>query len=380
MRPPQFAPLAALAAAALLTLAACGSSGTKGDSASAPGTGSADNAAVAAARSSVEKYSAEQPPIALDPLPSAPKPGLTVAITTCPLPVCKTVTDAAADAAKKIGWHVKEYESELTPESYISTMTRVVNDKPDLIAYTPVVPNQAVQDQLTAAADAGIPIVVMAPAGDRPDKNGPVSASFVGYPQFYESGKLEGDVIVADGGTGKNTTFVWDPALSSIWNPVKAAFIESVGATGSEPEVLEAATAGIGKDVPGQIVSYLQSHPDVKYLAFALADYTVGVPEALSAAGLDGKVKIVSRAPLASNLANIKNGKEFASVGEETEASGWRAIDALARLSLGETPDDSWFEPAGWHQIFVSDNITDPSVVPNTPGFPDAFLTAWDVS
>lgn len=59
--------------------------------------------------------------------------------------------------------------------------------------------------------------------------------------------------------------------------------------------------------------------------------------------------------------------------------AGWRVIDGLARLSLGETPSDTWFEPGGWHQIFTTENITQTTEPPSTPGSPDAFLTAWGI-
>ena len=33
-------------------------------------------------------------------------------------------------------------------------------------------------------------------------------------------------------------------------------------------------------------------------------------------------------------------------------------------------------KPDGWHQILTKDNAT-PDRAPETPGVPDAFLTAW---
>jgi len=384
--------LIALAGVITLALSACSPSGsspqsttsgsspqstTSGSSPQSTAAGTAD--ALASSRAAVAKYTAVQPPIQIAPLPSAPKKNLTIAITTCPLPVCHTTTDAAAKAAEKFGWTVKNYESALTPEAYVATWNQLMQNPPNLIAYTPVVPDAAIASQLAKAASLGIPVVVMAPAGDRPSKTGPVFASYNGYPEFLQSGSLMGDVVVADGGAGANTVFIWDAALSAIWDPIKQGFTKTVAASGSSPDVVEMPTTGIGTKVPGQVVSYIQSHPNVKYVAFALADYTAGVPEALAAAGLADKVKIVSRAPQAANLANVKNGKEFATIGEENSSNGWRAIDGLARLSLGKTPDSAWFEPAGWAHIFTATNVTQTTEPPQTPGSPEAFLKAWGV-
>jgi ribose transport system substrate-binding protein len=370
-------PAAFVVATTLLALAACSGSGETGSTGgSAP---AADSAAVDAAVERVAQYSAEQDPIEIEPLPAPPEEGLTVAITSCTLPVCHTLTDAAAEAAEAIGWTVVPYESELTPESYVATWDQMMQSPPDLIAYIPFAPDALIEEHLAKTKELGIPVVVAAPAGDRPDKEGPVYASYNGYTEFFQSGGLMGDVVVADGGTGETTVFVWDPALSLIWDPIKAGFDEQMRASGSEADVLEASNSGIGTAVPGQLVSYLQSHPDVEYVVLALADYSAGIPEALESAGLADRVKIVSRAPQAANLANVKAGKEFASVGEENSSNGWRAIDGLARLAQGMTPDDTWFEPAGWAQIYTADTVTQTTEPPTTPGSPDAFLTAWGV-
>ena len=376
MFPARRASAVAITVVIAATLAACSSSSSGNDGES----GSAASAAQIAAQERVDQFTAEQKPVEVAALPSALDPSLTVAISTCSLPVCHTTTDAAVEAAKAIGWNVREYESELTPEAYVAVWDQIMQDPPDLIAYTPVVPDEAIAAQLDAAAALDIPIVSIAPAGDRPDKDGPVFAAYASYPTFLESGSLMGDTVVADGGTGANTVFVWDPALSTIWNPLKDGFEESIAETGSESDVLEAPTTGIGTAVPGQVVSYLQSHPNVKYVVFALGDYTVGVPAALEAAGLSDQVKIVTLSPQAGNLADIKSGKEFASVAQENSTAGWRAIDGLARLSLGETPNEEWFEPSGWHQIFTADNVTQTTAVPTTPGTPESFLTAWGVN
>ncbi|MFS0735042.1 substrate-binding domain-containing protein [Microbacterium sp. 1P10UB] len=355
-------------------LAACSS-----PSPATTGDNSGSSEAQTAAQERVDKFTAEQDPIAVAALTGTPDASLTVAISTCVLPVCHTTTDAAVEAAKALGWTVREYESEMSPEAYLAVWDQIMQDPPDLIAYTPVVPDEAIAAQLQAAAALDIPIVSIAPAGDRPDKNGPVFAAYASAPTFTESGSLMGDIIVADGGTGANTVFVWDPALSTIWNPLKDAFEDAISATGSESAVLEAPTTGIGTTVPGKVVSYVQSHPNIKYVAFSLGDYTVGVPAALEAAGLADQVKVVTLSPQAGNLADLKSGKEFASVAQENTTAGWRAIDGLARLSLGETPTDEWFEPSGWHQILVADNVTQTTDVPATPGTPEAFLAAWGV-
>jgi ribose transport system substrate-binding protein len=366
-----------------ITLCAVGiavSACTNGVGGDGDGSSSGSKEVVAAAQERVDAMSVEQPPIEVAPLPGAVEKGLTYGFITCPLPVCRTVTDASVKAAEALGWESKQVETEMTPEGYVAAWDQLLQDPPDVIAFIPFAPDTIVEKQLAKAADLGIPVVSIAPAGDRPSKDGPVSASYNGYPELRESGALMGDVIVADGGSGSNTVFVWDPALSAIWNPIKDGFEDQVKKAGDKPQVLEVSASGIGTALPGQVVSYLQAHPEIKYVAFALADMTVGVPEALQTADLADTVKITSRAPQAANLANVKKGTEWTTIGEEIESNGWRVVDGLARLSLGATPDDQWFEPGGWHQVFTADNVTQTDESPVTPGSPDVFLAAWNVS
>jgi ABC-type sugar transport system substrate-binding protein len=125
-------------------------------------------------------------------------------------------------------------------------------------------------------------------------------------------------------------------------------------------------------------VSFVQRHPEIKYLAFALNDFTVGVPEALKAAGVAAKVKIVSRAPQLPNLKAIADGDQYAAVADEDVAGGLRGLDGLARALVGDPLDPCCRFPDGWHQIYRK-NTVDPSKPSATPGVPDSFLKAWRI-
>jgi ABC-type sugar transport system substrate-binding protein len=363
--------------AGMLLLAGC-ASGQPGVPEGTAASGGQNEEAVAAAQSRITELAGEPAPIELAPLSGKVEEGLTYGFITCPLPVCRALTDASVEAAEAIGWTTRQVETETNPESYAAAWDTLLQDPPDVIAYIPFAPDDVVRDQLERAQELGIPVVSVAPAGDRPDKNGPVFASYNGAPEFEQSGSIMGDLIVADGGTGADTVFVWDPSLAAIFAPIKEGFDGALGAVGGEASVLEVSNQGIGTTVPGQVASFLQANPNVKYVALALADLGAGVPEALAVAGLTD-IKITSRAPQDQNLQNIDAGLEWSTVAEENESNGWRVIDGLARLSLGETPDDTWFEPAGSARVFTADNLPADLVVPPTSGMPESFLTAWGI-
>jgi hypothetical protein len=373
-----------------LALAACSSSSAHGGAGAAadnPSGGSAvggstGSAAVQEAKAQVAKYEAAQAPISIPPLTKPIPKNVALAILTCAnQPSCQAETDGAATAAQKLGWSVKQYQSALTPQGYQAAWTSLMQGNPTAIIYSAIFPDANIASILAEVKSRGIPTVSISPytkdAAGSPTAIGPARVSVVG-PTLYEAdGKLMGDVIVADAGGPAQVLFVWDPNFSGIHGPVKTGLDTVVQGAGGSVSTLNISAANVGQSVPSQVVSYLQSHPSIKYLAFVVSDFEAGVVPALHAAGLADKVKIVSRAPEAANLVALKNGSELAQVADENIAGGWRCTDAMIRLLSG-TPTEN--DVSGWHQIFVKDNVTETSQQPVTPGVPDSFVTAWKIS
>lgn len=359
-----------LLVAGALALSACSKTGTDTTQAAAA---SVDPQVVQSAKAEVAKYTEKQPDVVVKPLSSKPAPGKTIGIVTCQFPTCLTVTRAAEDAAVKLGWKVQEYTTDITPEAFQNAFTRMLQSPPDLVLYAGVLPNALISDSLAKIKQLNIPTVALATT-DPPDDT--VRAVITGPPTLGLSGKLMGDSVVADANGAAKTVFVWDPNSARVFQPVKDNFEKQVEAGGGSVDVLTVSTQETGKAVPGQVVSYLQAHPDVKYVAFTTADFIAGVPPALAGAGLSD-VKLLSRYPVKDNIENLKDGSEWLEVGEEGSGSGYRCVDALARI-LGAADFDA--QPVGWHQIFTKDNVADMSGDPTPPGVPQVYLDAWHLA
>ena len=339
-------------------------------------------AAVSAAKAQVAKYEKVQPPISVPPLGKPAPTGVTLAVLTCAnQPSCEAATNGAVDGAKALGWKVNQYQSPLTPQGYQATWTALMQGKPTAIVYSALFPDANISSILSQVKSQGIPTVSISPhSGDTagsPTATGPAKATTVGPALYKADGALMGDVVVADAGGPTQTLWVWDPNFSEIHGPIKAGFENVVKGAGGSTSTLEVSVANVGQSVPSQVVSYLQAHPDITYVAFAVSDFEAGVIPALKSAGLSDKVKLVGRAPQGANLAALKNGEEFAEVADESSAAGWRATDAIVRILTKEPVEN---DVPGWRQIFTKDNVTQTSTVPVTPGLPDSFLTAWKVS
>ena len=331
--------------------------------------------AVAAAGALVEQYTAAQPAVAPEPLASAPPSGLTLAMLTCGFPTCEAFLRGVEDAAAALGWEVEPFITDISPEAYAATWDRMLQSEPDLIAYTALLPNELVGEQLERAASSGAPMVAF---GGGPAAPG-VGAVYAGAAQNQLSGELMGAAAVADAATRGDVAeavFVWDPNTEVVMGPVRDGFVGTVEAAGGAVAVLDVANGEIGRAVPGQVVSFLQSNPNTDYVAFTVADFAAGVPQALAAAGIEG-ARLLSRSPQAANLENVVNGDEWLHVAEEGAATGWRAVDGLTRLLAGAPVEAA---PPGWHQVLTAASIEDPATALDVPGVPDAYLAAWQVA
>jgi ribose transport system substrate-binding protein len=169
--------------------------------------------------------------------------------------------------------------------------------------------------------------------------------------------------------------FIDDSSVKVIFAPTlngyKAELARTCGCSSDELDVNSTGPAGPRISA---IVSYVQSHPNVRYVVAGTGTMLAGVPEALKSAGLNKQVKLISRAPISSDVAELRSGGEFAEVQDETVASGWRAIDSLARITVGEKPGAN---VPGYHAILTAKNIPSKNVVPTPPGIPSSYLSAW---
>ncbi|GAA3942371.1 hypothetical protein GCM10023085_25190 [Actinomadura viridis] len=376
MQPRLSTPVAALAAGALcLTLASCGGGGSAGAE-GGTATSAEAKAVIADAEAAYAKFTQRQPAPPVPTLPAPAPGGKRLAVVTCSIPVCVTLSDGAEEAARKLGWTVTTLQSNSTPQGFVSVMNQVAADPPDALAYIPAVPDSSIRPQLAKLQAAGTKITQISPLADVLTPNGPVGAVVFGQNDAALTGTLMGQAVVADADGPVKSVFVWDPSFTGSWGPIKDAYQKVLKGAGRQAGVLEVSNANIGKTVPGQIVSYLQAHPDTKYVALAVVDYNAGLDAALRAAGLSGKVKILSRAADASSLKAIKAGTQWASIGLELAAAGYRAVDQLIRLMTGVPLGDRADAP-GWQQIYVKGNVTQTSAQPEPPGYAQTYYAAW---
>ena len=371
--------------------AACSSGGSSSSSASAAGsTSSASTASTPQAASSggsapagvaqavqqLAAYENPNPTISLPSLSAKPPAGKTIDFVGCPLASCLEIQQSAQAAAKAVGWTVHVFNGGLTPATFVSAMNDVVQSPGDGVLGIGILPNSAISSQLAALKAKHVPWVAVAspsPTGDD------MIANFSSSPEIALSGKVMADWIIADAQGKANVAYFWDPTLTQHL-PAKNAFVAEMGALCPGCTVSVQTTSfstGIGTTDPAQIVSYLQRNPDTNYIVVGIGDATAGIPEALAAAGLAGKVKIVTRLADTINFKDIQSGTEAMGVTEETYEIGWRMVDALARDFLGDSMACCTTPIGTVHVITKADLPASLSVPYSVPGYQQFFLKAW---
>ena len=313
-----------------------------GESRAAPGT------ALVTAQELVARYTKPQKSITVPALPKRAKKGLRLGWIGCTVPVCSP--EAAREAAKSLGWNFQGQDFTFTPQSYIEAWDRMLRRPPEILIVQPVFPNAVVAKQLEQVTKLKIPTILVSTSAPtlKDALATPATSCFVCQNHMKLSGKLLAAIVAADGGAAANAVYIRDPVLAAGQLGVTNGFFGWMKqfSPNATLATLDISSSGPAAQIGSTVTTYLQTHPDVRYLVFALASFGNGVPQALAAAGLDGKVKIVSRAPQANNIANVASGVEFAEVAEEAPEGVWRAFDAAARFQVGARLFDK--SPAGW--------------------------------
>ena len=334
---------------------------------------------VLAAQKALVPYLNPNPVISLPPLSSTPPTGKNINFITCPVTICLSVQQGVQAAAAKLGWNVNVINGGLSVASWISAMDQATQTPADAVLGIALLPNSAIQSDLTTLASKNIPWIADVSAS--PVGQNDMLANEGSADSLAISGKIMADWIIADSNAKANTAFFWDPALS-VLSGVKQTFTTEMNRLCPKCSVNIQTTSfssGIGTTDPGQIVSYVQSHPAVKYLVMTNGDAMVGVTQALAAAGLSGKVKILTRSADVINLKDMAKGTEAMGVTSEGPEAGWRMVDAAARYFVGDSLA-CCTAPTGTYHILTKKTLPHNLSVPWTvPHYQSYFLKAWHV-
>lgn len=356
---------------AVAALAGCGDSGSGTSTSGVTKPAASAPAGVRRAAAAIKPYMTVPSDIGVGaPLSKRPR-GARIDFLECLAPACKLLGDGLASAAKGLGASFRRINAGQTPQTVAQAWNQVLADPPDAVIQGAFPPSLEMQ-QLKAMKAKGIPVIT-AYSEDAPG----LTTSVVGLPQFEATGKAMANLVIAQS-EGKATTVVVTngdiPGLIPQLKVVRATFAENCPSC--KVDTLKVPISGIGRTVPGQIVSYLQRHPDTDWIIFNTPDFIAGVPQALSAAGIkdvDGITQ--SESPLALNY--VKAGQLLkANYTISLEFAAWRLVDTAARLIVGDPAPKPAAMPAQF--LFAKDVTFDVSKSWSAvPGYKEKFLALW---
>lgn len=334
--------LALLAAATVAAgaMAACSSSSSQGSSAGGGGASAssgADSAGMAAARAFMDKYLKAPTGVGItQPLTKKPAPATVAAIEQVQ-PEATQENDYLQQATNVLGLKLVRIRLSTSPQAPAEAMETALKDNPKVITDL-AQPVRTFEAQLAQAKAHGIPVMETSDT-DTPG-NGLDSTGVNNQATTAIEGQMAAAWFVVDSG-GKGQAAVYNIPEIPILGAFTTSFVSWVKkwCTGCTTSVDNMQAADIGTNIPGQVVSFQQSHPTYKYAIFCLGDMTLGLHAALQSAGLEGKIKVAGQAPAASDLQALKDGTETMWTAVSLPVIAWRNADTIARLLNGEPLD-----------------------------------------
>lgn len=392
--------IAAALTASSLVIAACG--GDDGDSTTTePSTSEAptdttneggDTDTGSVSEDAAARVAAFLQPITELPLnePIAAPTGKKLFYVQCSVAVCEEISVGVKAAAEAAGWTYETSSHSDTPDTVAAAFDTAIAASPDVIL-TSGNPREWFAAQLATLRDAQIPVISWSlPEAYEPGDG--ISVNLLSDDDYYFYGVLMADYAAVNT-VNKKIQFVGLPTFP-VLSTVQKGFEDEIATACPDCEVAisEVAVTDIGTNLPGSIVSLLQSDPDLDMIVYAFGGMLFGVPEALEAAGLIDQAKAVSQAGGPLNFGFIVNGQhQVAEVAIASELLGWRAVDAAARVLLGNGPGRAEARAeavidgrpdilAGGLplQILEAGSIADANALwPGVDGFQDKFKTLW---
>lgn len=327
-----------------LALAACGSSSSSSSSASTAASsgssgsssGSSGSASTSAAAAALTPYKTLPTSINITtPLSSSPPKGKTIVMLGTNNPSNVIIQQGLSKLAKMAGWNYSlvTYDP-ANPGTFTAAETTALAKHPQYLVEAGL---PLTASQLAMAKSAGAKWILdsVYPVSVTP----PVIGQVDSYAQDALMGKITADYFVSDSG-GKGNAVIEHVPSYPILDGFTTGFANEVKA---QCPACKMSTTNItipdlvaGK-ASGELVSALRSNPSANYLVFDDGPFADGVTSALSAAGLNGKVKVIGEAADTAGIAALKNGSEAAWTGFDPGYQAYEDMDIAFRDAEGTT-------------------------------------------
>lgn len=319
----------ALALSVGVLLAGC-SAGTSGDSEQVAAV-----ADVERAKAEIAPYLEAPSEFPLTVPLEASVAGKRVAFLDCGTPICALAWDISSGAAASLGVELTRIDAALQADKVEAAFDAVEAGGYDGVIDV-AIPHALAQAGLTRLQAAGIPVVSGAVVNGDPDLYGAMLLSN----QFLERvGEIYATYVISEFGGDANTVFYVVPELeltTVIYDGFERKYTELCAEC--ELRVADIPVTAIGSAAPTIVTDDLQANPNTTVAAFASAEAAIGLPVALSTAGI-ADVAVVANGLNGDALRQIMDEEMHAGIGYDMVYHYWSVLDALARLMTDQALD-----------------------------------------
>ncbi|MCW2843376.1 MAG: ABC-type sugar transport system periplasmic component-like protein [Nocardioides sp.] len=358
-------------------LAACNSSGDVDTS--QQGSDTAVNEAEDAVAKAAEPPVFEAPP-SFDPSAAKGKK-LWIIDLASSIPMIQTGDSATADALGLVGATVETHDGKGSVSEFALGVNQAIADKADAIALYAVDP-RAVEGPLRKAHDAGIKIIAIQfddPGAALPDY---VDAQ-VTYCYSCAGETMANYIVSAEGGKSVGVELVTSTEVSNS-APLIKAFEATLkkGCPGCGLVKDDVPVASWQTDIPTQVNSTLNSHPDIKYVVPIYDGMALFAAPAIQTSGRDD-VKLVTFNATESVMQALQDKKIVAAdVGSPQAWQGWALADQFLRLMSDEAPlEDQGVDLRLFDESNVGDiDLSAPESEWYQVDFESVYKSAWGIN
>lgn len=277
-----------LVGVAAISLAACSSSGSNSSSGSSDG-GSASSvpdkpSGLAAAQTFLDQYSTTATTLPITaPLKSRPVGKVLYAVANS-TPVSIVTTQQIVIAGKKLGFTVKTINQGGTSQSAQQAWDAVVAAHPAAVIGEGGVETEVFKQQLGELHQMHVPVVLE--ASDQPAGYEGVLATTLNPSFLYLQGRLQAAYAAIHTQGKGGILYITVPEIAVLDDELNGFKTEMKQVCPScQYDTRDFTVDQLGSVVPGEVLSYVQAHPDTKYVIAGFSDMFLGVPQRLSLGG-----------------------------------------------------------------------------------------------
>ena len=375
----------------IVVLTACSStSGSTGGSGPAPsGAQGSGNAQIDAAVAKHFKGTLGQPSGTARPAAKGKK---IVVISNGQASISSSIpSNAAAEAAKAIGWQATIYDGQLNPSLAVGLVRQAVNSGADGIVLD-AIDCPLAKSALQEAKARGIKVVpIYAYDCNDPIYGGTDAPLFSGIINYGADAAKDIDQYTRDAGAAQADAVIYatqghakviafnDPEVTVLRYTAQGFLDEMAKCSGCQVvDKVDFTGAELGPALQQKVSTALLQHPEANAVKSPFtAASLLGISPAVVQAGRTADIYVMGGEGFQPELDLLRNDHGINAVNlTPSDWTGWAAVDTLNSFFIGQQPADS-----GLGQVLIDKNHNLPASGPYVPpiDFKAAYKKAWQV-